>query len=157
MEIERKWLVKYLPDLRKYKKVSYERHFLYSDSNVEIRVQKKGDLYFFERKVLVNNIQRENTLFEISKSEFEYFKGTSTSSLERDSYQVSDRPNISIKVYKGKYEGLVRVEVEFQTVSQANSFQPLEWFGKEITGSEIANDRKLVTLTSEQVQHFIAS
>ncbi|HRI05800.1 MAG TPA: hypothetical protein PLV59_02540 [Candidatus Dojkabacteria bacterium] len=156
MEIERKWLVKSLPDISKCKKVVYERHILYSDEKIEVRITKKDNVFLFERKVTINETSRDNNIFEITEAEYEFFRGFAKYSLERDGYNFSDNPKLSIKVYKGKYGGLNRVEVEFDTEENAKKYVPLKWFGKEITGTALANDKKLVTLSVEELKKLLS-
>ena len=36
--------------------------------------------------------------------------------------------------YAGDLDGLVTVEVEFESVEQAERFEPPAWFGREVTG-----------------------
>jgi len=44
-EIERKFLVKKLPDLSNKDSINYERYFLKIESDYEERIQKKGGVY----------------------------------------------------------------------------------------------------------------
>lgn len=125
MEIERKWFVKKLPDLNGLTPVSYERYFLFISEKVEVRIQKKGRKFEFERKSQLSKFTREEQKFEITEEEFEIFKRFSNKSLIRDSYIYQQNPEISVKVYKGKHYGLIRAEVEFESEEEANIFTPL--------------------------------
>ena len=42
---------------------------------------------------------------------------------------------IEIDIFHGKFEGLILAEVEFPTIEEAESFQPPEYFGKDVTFS----------------------
>ncbi len=86
---------------------------------------------------------------EITKEEFDDLKQNASEAIIRDRYNISSNPDIAIQVYHGKFEGLIRVEVEFETQEKAMSFQPLDWMGEEMTGLPIARDSKLLDLTSE--------
>ena len=57
---------------------------------------------------------------------------------------------MSIKVYKGDYEGLIRAEVEFRNENDAKCFKPLNWFADEITYSPIGRDKSLILLTKKE-------
>lgn len=155
MEIERKWLVKELPDLNRLPKESFERYFLFNDNKTEIRIQKRGEVYEFERKCEINALTRSDITFEISAEEFTHLKKYSGSRLIRDSYLFHDDPEITIKIYHGDYEGLIRVEVEFATEQEAKDFVPFSWFGKEITETMLGRDKKLVTLTPERFKETL--
>ena len=45
----------------------------------------------------------------------------------------SDHLTIELDVFEGRYAGLVLAEVEFTTEEEAMSFQPPEWFGRDVT------------------------
>lgn len=154
-EIERKFLVKKLPDLSGLEHVKYERRYIYRANGVEIRVQKKGQKYEFERKVETSKLIRKGQKFKITEEEFNYFKSLSTHEIIRDSYQVSDNPEISLKIYHGKYEGLVRAEIEFESEKEATNFEPLDWFGEEITDSPTGRDGRLIELSEEEFKKLI--
>src|SRR5579872_5953286 len=114
-EIERKFLVKKMPDLSGHASVRYERYFLYKDGRVEMRIQQKGNRFEFERKMILSGLSSEKMKFEITRPEFEALKKIAGHSLIRDSYQLSDEPQISLKVYQGKFVGLIRAEAEFSS------------------------------------------
>jgi CYTH domain-containing protein len=156
MEIERKWLVKITPDLIQYKKIAFERYFIFIGDTVEVRVQKVDDKYEFERKTETSILSRDEIKFEITKEEFDYYKSICNKSIIRDAYEIASEPNISLKIYHGNYEGLLRVEVEFSSEDEANSYKPLNWFGPEITNSEIGRDKKLIQLDKNQFKIVLA-
>ena len=150
-EIERKFLIKELPDLNIYEKISYERYFLFINENSEIRIQKKANKYEFERKENKNNLSSKKQKFEISEEEFEQLSKISKQVIIRNSYKISDKPNITIKIYEWKYKGLKRVEVEFENEQEAKLFKPLIWFGKEITDSVLWRDSRLLKLSKFEI------
>ncbi|MFH1399401.1 MAG: hypothetical protein ABIG95_04805 [Candidatus Woesearchaeota archaeon] len=98
---------------------------------------------------------RKTEKTEISKEEFEKLKRISTKAIIRDSYLFSDNPNISIKIYHGNYEGLVRAEVEFLSEKEARAFEPLEWMGEEITESDLGKDARLVKLGKHEFRELL--
>jgi len=146
MEIERKFLVRKLPNLAGIRKVVYERYYLYKGNGIEIRIQKKMNRYEFERKIETTHLSRETQKFEITKQEFEFLKGQASEALVRDSYLISENPEVSIKIYHGRFEGLMRAEVEFKTEEEAEKFSAPEWFGSEISNSSLGRDSKLICI-----------
>ena len=156
-EIERKFLAKNLPDLSEKECISYERYFLKIESDFEERVQKKGDKYEKERKFKTSNLSRETEKQEISREDFDVFKKSASKSIIRDSYKISDTPNITIKIYRGDYEGLIRVEVEFSSEEEAKNFQPYDWMGKEITDTKLGKDAKLIQSTKKEFNDLLDS
>ena len=82
----------------------------------------------------------------ISKEEYEALKSNATDVIERDSYLLSNNPKVSVKIYHGKQEGLVRAEIEFESEEEAQTFVPYDWFGEEITNKPEGKDATLMTM-----------
>ncbi|MBN1263127.1 MAG: hypothetical protein JW991_02100 [Candidatus Pacebacteria bacterium] len=154
-EIERKFLIKKMPDLSGFEPVAYERYYLYRNSTCELRVQKKGSKYEIERKEMVNPLTAKKTKLTISKGEFERLKKIGGKAILREGFFLSSDPDISIKIYHGRHEGLKKVEVEFKSEEEAKAFKVPDWFGEEITDSIVSRDSKLVDLSDEEFQNFL--
>ncbi len=154
-EIERKFLIKHLPDISRLQIIPYERHFIYLEQGTELRIQHKGANFELERKSKKDYLSAEKSKLTISESEFEFLKKYALKSIVRDGYQYSENPEISIKVYHGQLEGFMRVEVEFGSEEEARGFNPPAWFGPEITGSELDQDSKLVSLSRERLASLL--
>ena len=48
-----------------------------------------------------------------------------------------------LDVFKGKFAGMLLVEVEFSSVEQADAFQKPDWFGEDVTYSKIYHNSYL--------------
>lgn len=155
-EIERKFLVKKLPYLSDKTKQSYERYYLCRGNGVDIRIQKRNDVYELERKSETPNLGRETQKFEITKEEFEVLKRYSSEAIMRESYLISESPEITIKIYHGRFEGLVRAEVEFNSVNEDKTFTPLEWMGEEITDTPLGRDSRLLGLSDKEFKDLLS-
>lgn len=70
LEIERKFIIKELPNLENRVEIKYERFFLEISLNKEVRIQKKWDMYEKEVKTKINQLTFEKTKQEISQEEF---------------------------------------------------------------------------------------
>lgn len=136
MEIERKFLIKELPDLGQYKYVEIEQGYL-STSPV-VRIRRKDDAYILTYKGS-GLMAREEIEAALTKEAYEHL-------LEKiDGYPITKRRylipldpyTIELDVFSGHMEGLFMAEVEFPTEEEANSFTPPEWFGEDVT-----NDRR---------------
>lgn len=156
-EIERKFLVKQMPSLVGIKPVHYERYFLQRDSTVEERIQKKGDSFEYEKKVTISPVESHKEKKTISEEEYNRLKEKASSAIIRDSYILSSEPYVSIKIYEGRFKGLIRAEVEFKSAEEANSFVPIDWMGEEITDSPLGRDGKLLDLTDQEFQELLHS
>ncbi|EKE27292.1 MAG: hypothetical protein ACD_3C00226G0011 [uncultured bacterium (gcode 4)] len=144
MEIERKFLIKDLPDLKNINPIRYERHFLFIWNWIEFRIQSKWDIYELERKEKISDLSRDWIKIRISKDEFEVLKWISNKILIRDWYNLSE--NVSIKIYRWDHEWLKRAEVEFKSEEEAKNFIKPDWMWEEITDSPLWKDSKLIQL-----------
>ena len=147
---ERKFLVKQMPDLSAIAPIQYERLFLHIGDNSEIRVQckEKTGKQTFELEIKLKGgkgFERCTKKIPLSKEEYDYLKEVARlkpyAPIERQNYVLSrgdgDQPSVSIKTYP---DGFARVEVEFDSKAQADAYAPDVWFGKEITGTDLALD-----------------
>lgn len=140
-----------MPNLSGLTPLRYERYYLKSDGQTVERVQKKGDKYEFEIKRSVTGLEHIKEKKQITQDEFEKLKqGKEKDVIIRDGYQLSVEPNVSIKVYRGKYEGLIRAEVEFNTKEVAENYVAESWMGVEITTSALGSDAKLLRFSREE-------
>lgn len=150
MEIERKFLIKELPDnLSDYPHQSYVQGYLCTEPVVRVRCE--GDKYVLTYKGS-GLMCREEYNLPLSKEAFERlikkcdgiiinktrYKIPLDSPLKYNSSEITSEPASSgliaeLDIFGGVYAGLMMVEVEFKTVDAANSFIPPDWFGLEVT------------------------
>lgn len=150
-EIERKFLVRVLPDLPILRGYISERFLLPSDEASEARITRIGDEYFYEQKHVLSDTERTRSKQKITKHRFNKLRDQATGKLVRETLVISEEPKVVIQMYKGQYTGLMRAEVEFANQAEASSFESYEWMGAEITGLRIARDATLVTLSREEI------
>ena len=62
---------------------------------------------------------------------------------------INEKLNITIKIYRGIYKELIRVEVEFNNEYEYSNFKIPKWFGKNITNTELGMDARLIKLDRE--------
>lgn len=137
MEIERKFLLKKIPEsLKINKSVEIEQYYICREKDKIVRIRrmanvfnigikKGGGMSRFEKEIKISkqdfdelkNICRENKIFKIRH------------------IIISDKYKFEIDEFKDSLEGLLLVEVEFQSEKEANKFIPPSWFGKEVTGN----------------------
>jgi adenylate cyclase len=153
MEIERKFLVKHMPDLTNVHPVEYDRYFLSFDP--EVRIQRKGDRFEHEVKKQHSHLSAEKTKRSISAKEFETMKQSNVGHIQRTCYEIEKSPRIIVSQYHGNLKGFVRVEVEFSSEQEAKDFIPLAWFGEEITGTPLGNDKYIARLSPDVVRAMI--
>lgn len=157
-EIERKFFVRVLPSLKGIEPLAYERYILDNQNGKEVRIQKVNDVYFYEEKSTISDLERSRVKKEISEQEFNFLKlRSSGKAIIRERYNLGTDPDIAIQIYHGDFEGLVRAEVEFCSEEEAKSFRPLEWMGPEMTGLPIARDGALLSLSKDEFKKYISS
>lgn len=152
-EIERKFLIQRMPKISGIRPELQERYFLQHGDLAEERIQKKGNVYEYELKMAVSPREWRREKRFISETEFRDLATRTPKVLLRESYSISKKnPRISIKKYKGDYSGLELAEVEFDSLEEAEMFEPFDWMGNEITNTPLGRDSRLMCLDRE---HFI--
>ena len=132
MEIERKFLVKELPDLSGVKSSEIKQGYV--STLPEIRVRKLDNKYYRTEKD-EGTVVRQEREWEISKDEADkLFSEVKTNIIEKTRYYLPyGKYTIELDIYKGKFEGLVVVEIEFPTIEEATAFVPPDWFSEDIS------------------------
>lgn len=133
MEIERKFLVSACPDL-----TSYTCHFIeqsYISMDPVIRLRQKDDYYFLTVKSKGHMIREE---FEIELTSGQYhtlLPKVEGHKITKKRYIIPIYNNLiaELDLYSNNLDGLITVEVEFATESDALTFIPPHWFGKDVT------------------------
>jgi adenylate cyclase len=146
-EIERKWLVNEIPfDLTGFPSNEINQGYMeVSDSkNDEVRVRRKGNKYFLTIK-RGEGVKREETEVEISaETYYNIWSLPTLSKVEKIRYDILNNEHlIELDIYKGKLEGLVTAEVEFENIEASQSYNFPEWFGKEVTDDKRYKNKNL--------------
>ena len=146
-----------MPNLTGLENLVYDRYYLYNENGTVIRIQHIGDKYQLERKENRTDLTRIEHTLEISEDEFKTLSKLSEDHIMRDSYIIQFAPQVMLRIYHGKYEGLARAEVVFENVVDAKAFEPLDWFGEEITDSPLAQEGKILKLSQKEFKKLLNS
>lgn len=132
MEIERKFTVKAMPDLSSYKFLSLEQGYL--STNPVVRVRKEDDNYYLTYKGS-GFIEREEYNLPLNEEAYYHLiqKADGTVITKKRYLIPYDKYTIELDVFEGKLAPLVIAEVEFDSLSAADSFRPPSWFGEDVT------------------------
>lgn len=146
MEIERKFLLGSLPNIIKTSD-QYQIEQAYISLIPEKRVRKINNSCFFTEKGEGGLIRTENE-FEISPSDYqEYILKKVGHTIRKTRYKVNLENYIAeIDEYHDQLQGLLVVEVEFETLEQSADFTPPIWFGREITELKAFKNKNLALL-----------
>ncbi len=134
MEIERKFLPAYLPEnLDQYQHHLIEQAYL----NVApvVRIRRQDDTYILTYKgggMMAREeynlpLNRESYLHLLEKADGNIITKT------RYLIPIHDGLTAELDIFEGKFSGMLLVEVEFDSVEDANAFQKPDWFGEDVT------------------------
>lgn len=134
MEIERKYLVKKLPeDLENYKKLRISQGYICTKPVVRIR--RSNDEYYLTYKG-GGMMAREEYNLPLNKEAFEHMLPKIDGILiDKIRYLIplDEKHTAELDVFKGELAPLQIVEVEFETIEDANTFVAPDWFGEDVT------------------------
>lgn len=133
MEIERKYLVKSLPKLSAYtyKKLTQA----YISTSPVIRLRQMNENFFLTVKSS-GHLMREEFEMPISYEEYtSLLNKVEGNAIEKTRYYIPLANNLTaeLDLYHGFLDGLLTVEVEFDSEEAALNFTPPDWFGEDIT------------------------
>lgn len=136
MEIERKFLIKNLPDnLTSYKARKIEQAYLCTDPVV--RVRRDNDDYYLTYKSK-GMIVREEFNLPLTKEAYGHLLAKADGNIiTKTRYEIPEKDNLTIEldVFEGKFDGLLLAEVEFASEEEALGYIPPEWFGEDVSNS----------------------
>ena len=160
MEIERKFLIRQLPDnLDSYPFHRIEQGYLCTDPVVRIRRQDETYYLTYKSKGLM---VREEYNLPLTKEAYSHLlpkidgiliakkrylipvEPDTSGETSSDSDRSFVSPEISLQttgltieldIFEGELSPLILAEVEFSTEEEANRFVPPEWFGEDVTYS----------------------
>lgn len=136
MEIERKYLIRRLPEnLSQYqcKKIAQG----YICTNPVVRIRKSDDEYYLTYKGK-GLMAREEYNLSLTQEGYEHMLPKIDGRLiEKSRYLIplEGKLTAELDIFEGDLAPLIIVEVEFDSLDAANSFIPPEWFGEDVTES----------------------
>ena len=134
MEIERKYLIKNMPKLENYKYHKIEQAYLCT--NPVVRVRREDESYYMTYKS-GGMMAREEYNLPLNREAYEHLiQKADGNVIGKTRYLIPlelEGLTIELDVFDSPFESLVLAEVEFESEEQANTFQPPEWFGEDVT------------------------
>ena len=141
MEIEKKYLIKHLPEgLEECKKYDIEQGYL--NRKPTLRIRKRNDDYIFTYKSAPKDKEQKDILvneeIEVPLDEKSYKnlrKKVDGNLIKKFRYVIPLEGGLKaeLDVFRGKLKGLVFVEVEFPDIETAENFKKPEWFGEDVS------------------------
>ena len=134
MEIERKYLLKQLPDLKSYAFHKIEQAYLCTSPVVRVR---REDEEFYMTYKGMGMMSREEYNLPLTKEAYEHLKQKADGNVigkTRYLIPLAEEGLVAeIDVFEPPFDPLIMAEVEFLSEEQAKMFVPPEWFGEEVT------------------------
>lgn len=134
MEIERKFLIKEMPDdLTPYVCHVIEQGYLCTEPVVRIRRQDDAYILTYKGNGM---LCREEYNLPLTKEAYEHLKPKTDGNLiakKRYVIPLGNGLNIELDIFDAPFAPLILAEVEFPDEESANAFQPPAWFGEDVT------------------------
>jgi CYTH domain-containing protein len=146
-EIERKFLVERLPD--RMATLSFDPidqgYLAIGEDGTEVRLRRMGGYCYLTVKSEGGLVRQEQEI-ELDPAQFEaLWPATEGKRLRKRRYTFEEAGHmVELDVYQDQLDGLLVAEVEFETVRDAEAYQPAAWFGREVTGMTVFKNKKLV-------------
>jgi len=138
-EIERKFLVNWLPDdLKRSRSFVIEQGYLATESaGRQVRLRKRGHTMSLTFKVGRGSHREEREIKLTPKQFAALWPGTAGRRLRKVRYEIPwENLLIELDIYRGRHAGLVVAEVEFPDRASCRRFRRPWWFGCEVTGEK---------------------
>lgn len=143
-EIERKWLVKSLHQIKPISAHNILQGYIINNKNESVRIRQTSDqhcLRDFEYFLTIKSgsgIVRNETEINLTSDQFDSLfpltKGSriykNRSLVELDNHLIAE-----VDIFSDQ-NGLVMVEVEFPSLESAEAFIAPDWFGEDVTHDE---------------------
>jgi adenylate cyclase len=147
LEIERKFLVSRRPaDLERHPHSNLDQGYVALDpAGVEVRIRRQDGEATLTIKGGRGRSRTEEEV-AIDPERFERMWAlTERRRVAKTRYRIAAGAGLTIEldVYHGPLDGLLTAEVEFGSEAQADAFTAPNWFGREVTGVDAYNNRRL--------------
>lgn len=136
MEIEKKYLVKYLPEnLEIYEQKRISQGYLCT--NPVVRIRRSNEDYFITYKSR-GLMAREEYEMPLTAEAFEHLLPKIDGILiDKIRYMIPLENHLvaELDIFQGTLAPLRLVEVEFESIEAADAFEAPDWFGDDVTNS----------------------
>ena len=137
LEIERKFLIKKLPDnLSEYPCLIMIQGYL--NTSPVVRVRKENDSYYLTYKGS-GLLKREEYNLALEEASFYHLLEKADGNvISKKRYKIpyssgNKTYTIELDIFDTPFAPLIIAEVEFENEGDANSFTPPDWFDKDVT------------------------
>ena len=151
MEIERKFLIKHIPEnLSSYPFHNIEQAYLCTEPVVRIRRQDDEYILTYKSKGFLS---REEYNLPLDKDAYNHLK-TKVDGIviakKRYLISLTNDLTIELDIFAAPYQNLQLAEIEFPSENAAKTFVPPHWFGEEVTYSSTYQNSTLSQISSRK-------
>lgn len=140
-EIERKWLIdkNNIPyDLDKADKYKIVQTYINFSPEIRLRDINNGEAYIITIKanMSVDGLVRDEQEYFITKDEYLHLLSKQEGTvINKNRYQFYDKNGVhmAIDIFQGDLSGLAYLEIQFDSVAEANAFMAPDWVIKDVT------------------------
>jgi adenylate cyclase len=141
-EIERKFLVKTLPDLTQFSSASIEQGYL-ADGNATVRVRVLNETGFITIKCNGTGMSVDEYEYQIPFVDAQELLTTCKVTLKKSRYYINELGHtFELDVFAGHLNGLIVAEVELEAEDEHVSIP--DWLGEEVTGISAYYNKNLI-------------
>ena len=149
MEIERKFLVAEIPrDLERSSATRIDQGYIaIADDGTEVRIRRRDGETLLTVKGGSGRSRTEEEI-EIDAERFaRLWPLTADRRLEKTRYVIPAGSGLEVEldIYSGALSGLSVAEIEFDSEEAADAFEPLAWFGPEVTDDARFKNQRLAS------------
>lgn len=162
MEIERKFLVRKLPEnLDRYDCKYLEQAYISTAPVIRIRAIKN---IANNTKQYVLTVKSEGMLahqeYELEITESAYnnlMQKTEGNTISKYRYIIplEDKLKVELDVFTGDFDGVVMGEIEFPTEEYAKKYDPPAYLGKEVTFDKRFHNNTMTKMSSDEISALI--
>lgn len=152
MEIEKKYLIRELPELDGVQKKVIEQGYLCRGPILRIRKSNNNYILTYKSRQGLeqkNAIQNEEVELPLTEEAYNHLKQKVDGYIVEKTRYILPLPSgrkAELDVFSGRLCGLVFVEVEFDSEEQAIQFVLPAWFGEEVSTEEFFSNAYLSTV-----------
>lgn len=148
MEIEKKFIPNEIPkDLAQFKNHKIEQAYL--NTAPVVRIRKQDDEYYLTYKG-GGMMAREEYNLPLNAESYQHLREKADGNIitkTRYLIPINDgNLTAELDIFEGKFSGMLLVEVEFDSIEQADAFQKPDWFGEEVTHDKMYHNSYLSKL-----------
>lgn len=148
MEIEKKFIPNEIPkDLAQFKNHKIEQAYL--NTAPVVRIRKQDDEYYLTYKG-GGMMAREEYNLPLNAESYQHLREKADGNIitkTRYLIPINDgNLTAELDIFEGKFSGMLLVEVEFDSIEQADAFRKPDWFGEEVTHDKMYHNSYLSKL-----------